>query len=242
LQTTLERILVIIVTIFEKIHTWITSKLNLIKSYWTGVWNSIVEFLTPIAANLIGKVVALFDTVHGWFSDKMTVISKTWSDRWNDMVKIIDTIKQAILDKIGGFIDAGKNIAAGIWEGIKGVWDSIVQKVRGLIDKLLTEIEDALGISSPSEVTEALGVNFGLGFINGIDKSLAGLGDKVMASINVPVIAMGGLVPSPVASSGSIGSRPGASTNITFNISGSDPKEVARQVVTLLKLNGIQSF
>jgi len=71
---------------------------------------------------------------------------------------------------IGKVIEAGANLIRGLWEGIAGVKDWIIRKIRNLCSDMLNAITSFFGIQSPSKVmadqvgkymAEGIGVGFG---------------------------------------------------------------------------------
>ena len=134
---------------------------------------------------------------------------------------------------VGKFTEVGSNIVAGIKSGILGQWDAMVDWVDGLISGLVDKIKKLLRISSPSGVFAEIGANL-----------MAGMQQGILGSIDLPTLAVTQAVNATVgAASGGVqsGTNYNGGINITINGAG-DPKAVAREIATLLKLQGIQTF
>jgi hypothetical protein len=80
-------------------------------------------------------------------------------------------------------IDAGRQVVAGLQNGIGRAWDSFLGWIHRQIDLIPKAIRDALGIASPSKVTDQLGEYTGLGFGNGLVRSLNDAVDRAQATL-----------------------------------------------------------
>ena len=107
----------------------------------------------------------------------------------NTAVQITDVIAKALVENlptlieagiritkdvfsalIGKVTSAGADLVKGLWDGIAGVKDWIIAKIRGLCQQMLSAITGFFGIQSPSKVmadqvgkymAEGIGVGFG---------------------------------------------------------------------------------
>lgn len=69
------------------------------------------------------------------------------------------------------FVDMGKGIARGLWDGINSMGGWLLDKIKGFVkDKIPGAIRKALGIASPSKVAAALGREVPAGLAQGIAK------------------------------------------------------------------------
>lgn len=132
-----------------------------------SIYTSIKGFITTItdfAGNIISGFVEgigdaigpAIDTITGFFGD------------------IIDGIKNFLGIKSPATImlSIGKNIVAGLWNGINNAKDWIISKVTEFIKNVIPgPILDALGIHSPSRVMAAIGENIVKGLAVGIERS-----------------------------------------------------------------------
>lgn len=82
-------------------------------------------------------------------------------------IKITKQVFEALIGKV---MSAGENLVKGLWDGIAGVKDWILQKIRGLCQSMLSAITGFFEIQSPSKVmadqvgkymAEGIGVGFG---------------------------------------------------------------------------------
>lgn len=70
---------------------------------------------------------------------------------------------KAVIDKVSDFADAGRQLVNGIWEGIKGGWDWLINSVKNLANNLVAKVKNTLGIHSPSTVFADIGENMAKG-------------------------------------------------------------------------------
>lgn len=94
------------------------------------------------------------------------------------LVANIPQICKAIFDVFTAFrwLDIGKHIVDGLWNGIKSGWTAMLNKVKGLVDLLPKAVKAILGIHSPSKVFAEIGLNVCQGLANGITEN-AGLAE-----------------------------------------------------------------
>lgn len=138
-------------------------------------------------------------------------------------------------ENIKKFLEIGKNIVHGIWNGLKREWDKFVKWFADAWDDMVDGVKDFLGIHSPSRLFAGIGKNMALGVGEGwedefadiqgdIDKSLAF--DDPSMSINASVRKIGAGVAGSAFGGISIG-------NININIDGakySDEQSLASAI------------
>ena len=85
------------------------------------------------------------------------------------MKTVVTAMKEAITKKIKEFTAIGKNIVEGVWNGIKGMKDTITKNVKNFFGGIVDSAKEKLGIHSPSKVFEkTVGENIALGVIKGM--------------------------------------------------------------------------
>lgn len=105
--------------------------------------------------------------------------------------EIIDALIAALGDTIIEFQDMGPKIVDGLWQGIKGAWDSLTRSVTQLGSSLIKSVKEIFGIHSPSRIfRDEVGKMLDLGLAEGItgnidevNKAVATLNDSTMAGI-----------------------------------------------------------
>lgn len=116
--------------------------------------NKVIEVWNKVKETVSGVV----DTIKTFFTQKIP-------DAFN---KLVETVKQ--LPK--KFKEVGKHIVEGIWDGIKGAKNWIIDKIKGFGQDVLDGMKDFFGIHSPSTVArDEVGKNIGKGVAVGIEES-----------------------------------------------------------------------
>ena len=102
------------------------------------------------------------------------------------MKTVVNAMKEAITKKIKEFTTIGKQIVEGVWQGIKGMKDTITKNVKNFFGGIVDSAKEKLGIHSPSKVFEkTVGENIALGVIKGMKNKYkkVKLSAKQMASL-----------------------------------------------------------
>lgn len=92
--------------------------------------------------------------------------------------QVLAMLQQIILQLISAFRNTdwssiGTNIVQGIWNGITGLWNSLVDAVRNAVNNLWQSAKQALGIASPSKKFKYIGEMTTEGTIEGIEDTQA---------------------------------------------------------------------
>jgi tape measure domain-containing protein len=241
-------------SIWTPLSTAFTLIWNTITAAMSFAWNAIVtvatiawNLLTSTIQTIIGKVVGFISPI---LENIKTTLKTTWenikttvSTKFTEIVTTVSTKIGEVLTNISGtvtkFIDAGKQIVGGILDGIKAKWQSVIDWVLDGIERLLSRIENALDMHSPSRRMEGLFENVPLGAAQGIRNKSDEMGKAMSQAIDQNV-----LDPS-LNLSRIYNSAPGSSSSsvvnqITIEVSGADdPDAVANAIFARLKANGV---
>ncbi|CAI3193084.1 hypothetical protein [Clostridium neonatale] len=163
-----------------KIGTW---GLNILSWITTNVpqWiNSITTFFQQLPGNIWNHLVTVVNNIKTWGSNMLTEAKTGMQNVFNGIVNTFTNLPSKMLD-------IGKNIVAGIKNGIKTAWDGMVGWIGGLCDSFVDGVKDALDIHSPSRVMEALGEYTGQGFQIGIASTVGGISKQADALANAAI-------------------------------------------------------
>lgn len=108
---------------------------------------------------------SMFKKVGDWLGDWVDWMNSIREGIQKGLKKVIDKVKE---EGISGLIDAGKEILAGLWQGIKDGWNNLKGNIEEFIDGFVQGWKDALGIQSPSTVFAEIGRYIIEGLTNGI--------------------------------------------------------------------------
>jgi len=114
-----------------------------------------------------------------FISDSLKNIGKFFSDTWQGVVKGWNAVLKWFQDLPGHILsfvadagkwllDVGKNIVAGLWQGIQNAWNGLISGFNALVNLLPDAIKKVLGIKSPSTVFAGIGTNIADGLAQGI--------------------------------------------------------------------------
>ena len=150
-------------------------------AYWAGfAIGQFLAFFINLPANIAQWFTTTMETVKAFGENlKLSAISsgKSFFDGLVDNIKTLPSklrqlgseLVNALKDLPKKFLDIGTNIVKGLWDGIKGAWSWLTEKVSGLFGSLVKGIKDGLGIASPSKVFAEIGKFVDLGYAKGIE-------------------------------------------------------------------------
>ena len=104
------------------------------------------------------------------------MLVKNWDKVKNFFGRALDWLRNLF----SKFVEVGKNLVKGLWEGITGAAKAVGDGIRNLCTGLVNGVKSFFGIHSPSTVMAQLGEYMSLGFANGIADS----GNAVDRSMN----------------------------------------------------------
>ncbi len=179
-------------------------------------WEAVKEFFV----NALGS---LLDFKHG-FDDTLRELKDGVDKKLQEILEFFRSLPGRVLDALANLgatlVQSGKDLVAGLWEGISSMGGWLWSQVTGFVNKFITQpVKDALHISSPSQVmADEVGRQIPAGIAQGVQ---AGAPD--LASM------LGGLVPTAQMAGGVAGAGAGAASfgaitiNLVFN--GGAPSE-----------------
>ena len=159
-------VVLIIAGIVALIATFVLlwNKCEWFRNFWIGLWNVVRTYFTTVW-NAMKKVVT---TVINYFKNQ---------------VKMFKTIATAIYSAFTGLpnklLSVGKNIAKGLWNGMSGMKDWVVNKVKSMGKSIIKALKEALGIHSPSKEFAVIGKFSVLGYAEGLKDMRSKMEDAV---------------------------------------------------------------
>jgi TP901 family phage tail tape measure protein len=146
-----------------------------------------------------------FSKISGWVSNMISKISSGMANfggtigKWlgnaiKDFANFALQIPKKILSVISKVVSAGKDIAKGIWEGIKSMGSWLANKISEWAKAVIPgPVAKALGIQSPSRVMrDEIGKWIPLGLAEGINRNISAVVSATnrMAQATIPSISM----------------------------------------------------
>jgi phage-related minor tail protein len=172
---------------------------------------SMAALILPVLAVIavIGAVIAIGVLLYkNWgtirkkaatdFGQLITIIKGIWErikTRFNQGVQDIKTAFGKITSFFKGINlkDIGAKIIGGLIKGMSNMYEKVKTKAREIANTVKEAIKDKLSITSPSKVTEELGMETGAGFVKGLESQIkvaqetaSKLAKSMTTSINAP--------------------------------------------------------
>ncbi|MEA4869896.1 MAG: hypothetical protein VB062_04580 [Christensenella sp.] len=170
------------------------------------------EFMIQLDQGIQNKMDEIKTAIGGWINTK---------------------IIQPIKDRLTDFLNIGKDMVTGLWNGINDKFQWIKDKIKTWVGDVISYFKGLLGIKSPSTVFAEMGDMSATGYANGLLRSM----DKVKIAVgkvkSVAVDAMSGGVTSSLnmTTSASTGARQGVTIGqIVFNQPVESPVQTANLI------------
>ena len=153
---------------------------SIVGAYFKAVFDTITGIFKAIKAVLSGDFKGAWEAIKGVFSSW----GSFFKGLFNGLINIFANIGKA-------FLDIGKNIVSGIWNGISSSFTWIKNKITGWVGNVVKFIKKLFGIHSPStvmrdEVGKYLAQGMGVGF----DKELGNVYDDMQHAIDLETSKM----------------------------------------------------
>ena len=159
-------------------------------------FGAVMAFITSPITLVVLAIGALIAIVY--------LLIKNWETVKEVALKVFNWLAdffKGIADKIGGFFsgmfEIGKNIVMGIWNGITGAKDWLLNKIKGFASSITNGIKSFFGIKSPSRVMRdqvgqwlpkgiAVGIDANTdSALNSIDKMNDEIMNKMTQAVNI---------------------------------------------------------
>lgn len=187
---------------WESIKDTISSVMNTIKNVIQSAWNFIKFTIINVVREFVGFVITNFNKLYNTINDVVGGIKEFIVSNFKTIKKaitgaftgVVDTVKD-VFNKVGSIVknvakDAvswGKDIIAGIGEGMSGMADWLIKKAKGVVSGIPKAVLKFFGIRSPSRLMMEYGgyITEGLGV--GMEKMIPAV-DKASELLNKAVV------------------------------------------------------
>ena len=110
-----------------------------------------------------------------------------------DLLAELPALGHAILEGIGdalkGVVDIGRDLVEGLWQGIKDAAGWLKDKLFGWAGDILDDVQDALGINSPStEFADKVGRYAAQGVAVGFEREMGAVASRMQRAMPTPTI------------------------------------------------------
>lgn len=147
-----------------------------------NLFNGIVEWVQQIPDNVSTFLNDTLPKVVDWGLNLMEKGKSAAKDLFDSIVNKIEELP-------GKMLEIGDNLVKGIWDGITGAKDWLLDQISGFADGVLSGFKDSFGIKSPSTlmrdvIGENLALGVGVGFNSEIDDITKSMADSLETGIN----------------------------------------------------------
>lgn len=184
--------------ITEKVFDQITDWMKIYSGYWKGDWTKTLKFILENADHIWSEIVHKVTTYISSMVNETRHHIAVWTERIAFEIGLMETkfmvwknntvalIKQWAKDMIARFepvvewwnkhiipfVDRGRQIMQGLWDGAKEVWNHFLDWWRGIWRKLTGTVDVKLRIGSPSKEMFERGADTMKGFALGAESSM----------------------------------------------------------------------
>lgn len=185
----IEQIVEVLPELVEGIVSGIIDNLDLIVSAGVSLLVALVQNLPEIIMKIVEKLPELIEgLIDGLLGDDniskmidagitlfVAILENTGEIIWRlceKLPEIIEALVTGLVSLKDKMNEAGEAIVNGIWEGIKKVWDQLVEWFMGRIESMAKGVDNILGIHSPSKVFAEKGRMMALGLGEGFTDAM----------------------------------------------------------------------
>lgn len=206
-QAILETIKTLGPEIFETIRALVPDLLDTVVVIVKSVLSTIREIWPDLVETIVfiidKTLVAIRDNIKKWTSDLCQILvgiiegvaenlDPIVNALFDLVLNLIDSLGKAIknraADTVHTFIEFGKNLMAGLWNGIAEGLASLLEGIPWIGKKIASWLRDTLQIHSPSKLTEEMGIylaeGLGIGVIKGAEETKDDIAEGMANIIN----------------------------------------------------------
>ena len=209
--------------VFNSVVTWFSQLPGKIWEFLTGAASNVVTWGGDLASkgleaaqkflnSVVNSIKQLPGKIWQWLSTAAGKVVSWGGDLASKGLEAAKQLLNSIVDKVkeipGKLISSGKDIVAGLWEGISSKVDWLKEKVKGWCGGVVDTIKGWFGIASPSKLMrDEIGKNLALGVGVGFEKNLKGVSEDMARALNnaVPSVGVNASSPPGALASGSSG-------------------------------------
>lgn len=193
--------------VFNSVVTWFSQLPRKIWEFLTGAASNVVTWGGDLASkgleaaqkflnSVVNSIKQLPGKIWQWLSTAAGKVVSWGGDLASKGLEAAKQLLNSIVDKVkeipGELISSGKDIVAGLWEGISSKVDWLKEKVKGWCGGVVDTIKGWFGIASPSKLMrDEIGKNLALGVGVGFEKNLKGVSGDMARALNNAVPSVG---------------------------------------------------
>jgi hypothetical protein len=212
LVTQWDTVVAFLTDVWNGFINWIMGVITQFAGYWiltwqaigqfiSDVWNGFINWIVSVWSGFIGWLVGIVSGIVGWWNGLWAGIGAFFTGIWNGIVSFARGAVQNLISFFTGLpgqimgalsgaatwlLNVGRDIVAGLREGIAGAWRNLVSWFSGLFGNIIDIAKKILGIASPSKVFKyEVGYMLPKGAEEGIELGMPSL-NRTIANMIVP--------------------------------------------------------
>lgn len=229
--TIVDLVLYLVDTLVNNVDELIDAALAIIVALGEGLMYAMPELLGKVPEIIVKLVGAVIENLPKLLEASIAIIGELAGGLIMSIPRLLMAVPTIISELVGSFgkymknfMDIGKNIVRGLFDGIMSMGSWLSERFGAWVDNMIDSVKESLGIHSPSTVFAGIGKYMAMG----LGEGFAGEMKKVQQQIN-------GAIPTEMNMPGvsQYGSQRGGVTVIQYNTYQSpkalSPAESARQ-------------
>lgn len=176
---TIDQLIEMVFTLVEKVAEAMVTNIPLLLEKIPTIIESIVGGFVKLASKLGEAAWTLITKLGEGLVEHMPDLGSKVKEVW-------EWLKNAMTNAFEKVKSVGSNLIKGLWDGINGMRDWVMKKIRQLCRDMLDSIKSFFGIESPSkvmanEVGKYMAQGIGIGFGNTMPSVLSAMQEKLSA-------------------------------------------------------------
>ena len=172
-----------------RIWDWLSDCISNIINWGSQTYNNAINWASNTIEGVVNWFSQLPSRIWNWLVNAINSViswgSHLASAGYNAASQLVSSVVSTISSIPSRLVSIGSNIVQGLWNGIVGAKDWLMNKITGFASSVVDGFKSALGIHSPSRVMRDMVGKFipqGIGV--GIDMEMPNLNDQLNANIN----------------------------------------------------------
>ena len=158
---------------------------TMIWNNWAPRFKAAFEVVKGVAIGVFEaikiRIQAFLGVIRGLINFVTGVFTGDWKKAWGGIKTAVSSAFNGI---VGSVKAIGGNIVKGLWNGMSGLKDWVINKVKGMGKSILNGLKKVLGIHSPSTEFALVGRFSGEGFVEGLEGMQKQIDKTVNATFN----------------------------------------------------------
>lgn len=239
----IDAVLTIVDTLIDNVDELIDAAIAIMLALADGLINALPTLIEKAPEIILKLVNAVIENAPKLLGAAVEIVSKliegiedNWEDIWESAEKLVEELKNKISNAVKSFLDIGRDIVTGIWDGIEEKAKWLKSKFDGFCSGVVEGVKGFFGIHSPSrlfrdEIGAQLAAGVGLGFTD----EMRSVAAQMQKSIPTPEIAFNNAAAGMVNGMSTAVAGIGTATPTTIILQTADGQALARWLLPDLR-------